>query len=251
MIKLITYTDDRMTISAHKLGISAAKMGADVVKIYRPEDLPETFIRRMAAVLAHERGAGFYCWKPWCVLDAIKDMTSSDVLVWSDAGSEWINPIKILVDQCLQQPDNLFFSNGWKHIEWCKMDLIHEVFPDYGYPGPAGDAITKVVNDAEQLQASHFLLRGTSRIKQFVQEWLELSMKPGMIDNESSKEANVPTFQEHRWDQSTLCCLQLLYGFKLHWFPSTTGFHLKPKHPDDNYPAMFIHHRKRNNEWPR
>lgn len=249
MIKLVTYTDERMTTSAHRLGISAAKQGADVVKIYRPDDLHPDFRKRMADVLRHERGAGFYCWKPWVVNDAIKDMTSSDVLVWSDAGTEWLNPIRLLVDKCLQSPDNLFFSNGWKHIEWCKMDLIKEIFPDYGDPTPMGDAVTEKLNKAPQVQASHFLMRGTTRMKKFVEEWLELSMKPGLIDNEPSVSPNVPTFAEHRWDQSTLCCLQILYGFKLHWFPSTTGFHLKPQHPDDDYPAMFLHHRKRNNEW--
>jgi hypothetical protein len=247
MIKLITYTDDRMTISANKLGISAAKFGADRVKIYTPDDLPDEFKKRMAPVLEQSRGAGFYCWKPWVVKHALEDMTSFDTLIWSDAGTEWIQPINLLIERGLQAEDNLFFSNGWPHVEWCKMDLLKRVFPEYG----VSDVVTADINSRKQLQASHFLLRATGKMKALVGEWLQATYEPGLIDNEPSILPNVPTFQEHRWDQSILCCLQIAYGLKLHWFPSTTGFHIKDQHPEDTYPAMFIHHRKRNDEWPR
>lgn len=250
MKKLITYTDHRMTISADKLAASALKYGFDQVRIYTPADLPDDFKEKMFDVLACERGAGFYCWKPWVVNDALKDMTSSDVLMWSDAGTEMIQPVSLLIDECLGSPDNLFFSNGWNHVDWCKMDLLRRFWPSYGMAGSLEvEHMTALVSAAKQVQASQFLMRGTTRMKRFTEEWLEVTLEPGMINNNPSILPNVLTFSEHRWDQSILCCLQIFYGFKLHWFPSTYGYHIKDVHPDDKYPAMFLHHRKRNNEW--
>lgn len=247
MVKLITYTDDRMTISAQNLRDSALIRGVDQVKIYTPDDLDPDFRETMKDVLSQERGAGFYCWKPYIVADAIKHMTASDILIWCDAGSDLVDNVYKLIEA--MPGDNLFFSNGWNHVDWCKMDLIKRVFPDYGDDSLKGDHITKLINEAKQLQASHFVIRCTSRMKGFIQAWLDITKEPGMIDNNPSVSENIVTFREHRWDQSILCCLQIMYGFKLHWFPSLTGFHIKDAHPEDKYPAMFNHHRKRNDEW--
>lgn len=248
MVKLVTYTDDRMTISAMKLRDSAYKYGVDEVRIYTPADLPDYFRDKMGHVLQHEKGAGFYCWKPWVVADAITHMEGHDILIWSDAGTEIIENVYQLIHA--MDNDNLFFDNGFKHIEWCKMDLIKRMFPEYGNTQhPGGPVITERVQSATQLQASQFLVRATVRMKRFMSEWLNISLENGMIDNEPSIFENVNTFAEHRWDQSILCCLQIMYGFRLHWFPTTTAHHIRDAHPDDHYPAIFNHHRKRNNEY--
>jgi hypothetical protein len=151
MVKLITYTDERMTISAQKLRESALVRGADEVKIYTPADLDDDFKETMKNVLQHERGAGLYCWKAYVVADAIKHMTASDVLVWCDAGTELIENIYRLIEG--MPGDNLFFSNGWNHVDWCKMDLIKRVFPDYGDKSLRGEHVTELINAAKQLQA--------------------------------------------------------------------------------------------------
>lgn len=246
-IYLATYADDRMTISADRLMISAQKMGVHSVLMGTPESLPEDFKKKMAPVLAADRGAGWYCWKPCVIAETMKLSKDGDIVVWSDAGSEFIQPIQYLI-QAMDE-DVLMFSNGWRHVEWCKMDLIKYCFPSYGTPQGGANGTDQLINSAKQVQASHIVFKVSAETRRFVDHWLDLAMRHHLVDNGPSAHDNVPTFQEHRWDQAILCCLQLMYGYKLHWFPSTTGYHIKDQHPGDNYPAMFLHHRKRNHEW--
>lgn len=248
MIKLITYTDDRMTISAEYLRQSALRFGADEVKIYTPADLPAEFKEKMKDVLAQERGAGYYCWKPLCCLDAISTMGPDNFLIWADAGTEIVAPLRHLTEA--MDDDILFFSNGFWHKEWCKMDLLAYCFPALAKP----DEITvgwdpALVMEAKQVQASHIVFKGVNNAIRLVAHWATLAEIPHLVDNSPSELPNVPTFAEHRWDQSILCCLQIMYGYKLHWFPTTTAYHIKSGYPGDHYPAIFNHHRKRNNEW--
>ena len=246
-IALVSYADERMTISAEKLMQSGMKFGFTSCEYFMPADLDEDFKQRMAPILAQDRGAGWYCWKPWAIKKVMDRLADGNIIMWSDAGSEFIQPIRHLVDA--MDEDILFFSNGCRHLDWCKMDLIKYCFPNYGLPGNLGGQITERLNNAKQVQASHVLFMVTENTRLFVAHWLDLAMRHHLVDNSPSAHDNVPTFAEHRWDQSILCCLQIMYGYKLHWFPSTTGFHIKDQHPEDHYPAMFLHHRKRNWEW--
>lgn len=260
MIKLVTFTDDRMTISATKCAQSAMKHGADSYSIWTMNDLSLEFRETMAEVLKHEKGAGFYCWKPYIVHREMCRLQDDDILVYCDAGNEWISDMRQAI--AAMDQDILFFSNGWRHADWCKMDCLHAILPDcndaigihqikVGSLKSSGDMLVgeMILLLWEQVQASTFFIRVTPATRRFIQEWYGWSLIPGMIDNEPSKLPNVPTFQEHRWDQSILCCLQIKYGYRLHWFPTTTAGHLKAGFANDKYPVLLWHHRKRNHEW--
>jgi|GEM_PF-2454265 len=246
-IHLTTFTDDRMTISANKCVQSAMQHGSTSYSIWTPRDLSDEFKETMANVLQHERGTGFYCWKPYIVHRTICKLADGDILVYCDAGNEWVGDMRQAIDAMDQ--DILFLSNGWRHMEWCKMDVIQAILPSWFYSLGANGNYNSELDEFPQVQASTFFIHVTPQTRKFVQEWYAWSLIPGMIDNEPSRLPNVPTFQEHRWDQSILCCLQIKYGYKLHWFPTTTAQHLKANFPNDKYPTLLLHHRKRNNEW--
>lgn len=242
MIKLVTFTDGRMTISANKCAQSAMQHGADGYSIWTQNDLSPEFRETMADVLKHERGAGFYCWKPYIVHREMCRLKDGDILVWCDAGNEWVGDMRQAIDAMDQ--DILFFSNGWNHADWCKMDCIAAILPEnyFDYRNPLNWRL-------KQVQASTFFVRVTSETRKLIQEWYAFSLIPGLIDNEPSRLENIPTFQEHRWDQSILGCLQIKYGYLLHWFPTTTAGHLRSGHEGDKYPVLLNHHRRRNDEW--
>lgn len=239
MIKLVTFTDNNMTTSANKCAESAMKHGADAYSIWTTNDLSPEFRETMAGVLKHALGAGYYCWKPYIVHREMCRLNDGDILVYCDAGNEWIADMRQAI--AAMDQDILFFSNGWRHFEWCKMDVLEAILPQAGRPYS--------ILEKSQVQASTFFIRVTPETRHLVQEWYAWSLIPGMIDNEPSRLPNVPTFREHRWDQSILCCLQIKYGYRLHWFPTTTATHLRAEFVNDKYPALLWHHRKRNHEW--
>lgn len=66
---------------------------------------------------------------------------------------------------------------------------------------------------------------------------------PGLIDDSPSKSPNYPTFADHRHDQAILSCVAYKYFIKGRWFPTTTNMH--QQQPGDSYPAVILHHRRR------
>lgn len=252
MIHLITFTDHRMTISAMKLMESAGKHGVDEVKIYDPSQLPETFIQMAMPTINVSKGAGLYIWKPFIIWDYMQECSDGEYLIYADAGQTLVNSVRPVIDGMDQ--DIMMFSNGWKHVEWCKMDVADAINHELTFESTMtkfGPIISYYGNypDHKQTQASLIFFKVTPESRNFVKEWMLWSLMPGFCDDSPSKLHNYPTFQETRWDQSILCCLQIKYGYRLHWFPTTTAHHIRDGFPKDHYPEISLHHRKRNEEW--
>jgi hypothetical protein len=244
MIALATFTDERMTISAERLKNSAVKHGCDYGVIYTQSDIPQLHKDLAAECYNEEKGAGLYVWKPYVCWDAISKLQDGDILIYADAGQEFVNDVNHIINA--MDEDIFFFSNGWNHVDWCKFDVMKAINMNH----IIGDASGLVgYKDLKQVQASLIFFKVNQTTRDFIKEWMLWSLMPGFCDNSPSKLPNVPTFQETRWDQSILCCLQIKYGYKLHWFPTTTAHHLHPDYPNDKYPAIVNHHRKRNNEY--
>jgi len=137
--------------------------------------------------------------------------------------------------------DIFFFGNNWNHVDWCKMDVIMAI--------NRGDVSIL----AKQVQASVIFFRNTQKVRDFVKEWLLYCQMPNFIDDSPSKLLNVFTFQEHRHDQAILTSLQIKHGYKLHWWPASYSdgqfaYDKIEQYQNDNYPVIFNHHRKRNDE---
>ena len=248
MIRLITFATEDYEISASRLKATALRYGADETIIYRPEHI-EVMFKQMILnpLLPNSRGHGWWIWKPYFIFKAMWGMKDGDLLVWSDAGAEFKDHISHVINA--MDEDIFFCSNGWQHSHWCKKEVVEEINGDEYYDNQ--DFSNNPPWDDEyftfkQVQASFIIFKVNDNTKKFVQEWYAWSIMPGMIDN-TPRGPQFPGFQEHRHDQAILTCLQIKYGYKLHWFPSSTGHHI-PRN-GDNYPEIIWHHRKKNNEW--
>ena len=242
MITLISYASDNMTISQERLVCSAYKYGVDNVISFGRKDIDENFYLTNKEILDAERGAGYWLWKPYIINKTINKLNEGDILIYSDAGIEIVEPIQYLIN-CMDE-NIWFFCNGWPHVQWSKADMNKAILGGIEEPMP-------VRNDCRysQVQASWIMFRVNDEIKRFVAEWLAWCQIPGFIDDSPSKETNHYTFTDNRHDQSVLTALQIKYGYKKHWWASTIWIPEKFRYPNDNYPAMFLHHRMRNEEY--
>lgn len=249
MIRGITYSNEEMTISAGKCLLSMSKNG---VNHYSSENLSAEFYEFNKEILDQKRGAGYWLWKPYIIYKAMIEMADNDLLIYSDAGVEFMQPVKYIIDR--MEEDIFFFTNGFPQVEWCKGDVLNNIL-GWGFKKTETDcgqhiSIDLSINEykeQKQVQASVIFFRVNQKTKDFVKEWLLYCQMPGFIDDSPSKFPNYPTFAEHRHDQAILTCLQIKHGYKLHWWPTQYSEHIRI--PGDNYPAMFNHHRKRNSEW--
>lgn len=237
MIRLITFSDSRMTQSKQVLCDSALHFGIDSIRGYGPEDLPPWLYHAHPYMNEQTKGFGWYAWKPWIVFNEIMQMNEGDLLIYADAGQTLIGDPRKIFDACSQ--DIILFSNGWTHAEWCKGDAAKTIL---GKNWISYYNWNHVQN--QQTQASLLFLRVTETSRKFIQEWFAWSLMPGLIDNSPSITPNYPTFAEHRWDQAILGCLAIKHRIKLEWFPTTMNMH--QQNDIVKYPAIVDHHRKRN-----
>ncbi len=236
MIALVSYASQNMVISQEKLIVSSLKFGAEKTFSYGERDIDPLFAAMNKKTLEAERGAGYWLWKPYVINKALHSgyLQEGDYLIYADAGVEIIRSLSYLTNA--MDEDILFFTNGFKQVEWCKGNVLSSILYSWA----------KYENE-KQVQASVIVMKITDNVKAFMAEWLAWSQIPGFIDD-TVVEGNYPTFAEHRHDQSILTCLQIKHGYKLHWWPTEYAEHIKAGY-DDKYPAIFNHHRKRNNEW--
>jgi len=255
MIYGITFASDNMAKSSWECRNSMLLNGIQEADIFGPSTLDDEFIQFNYETLNADRGAGFWVWKPYIIYRKMLSLQDNDFLIYSDAGIEFVNNVSHIIDK--MDEDIFFFTNGWPHVEWCKADVLKGVLGWEGYT----ETDTKCsfykeqrwienVKDIKQVQASVIFFRVNQKTKDFVKEWLLYCQMPGFIDDSPSKLPNYPTFAEHRHDQAILTCLQIKYGYKLHFWPTNYSEHIRhTAQPGDNYPTIFNHHRRRNAEY--
>lgn len=222
--------------------------------------------RTLDAVRAHpeifrqpedaRRAWGWWAWKPLIIKAELELLSEGSICIYSDAGVEFINNVNHIIDRMDQ--DIFLFGNQWEHAHWCKRDIVEEVWPITlrGRRIEAGDVTW---NDfGKQVQASVIFFRVNNKTRAFAKEWLDWCLFEGgrLIDDSPSRLPNHPEFQENRHDQAILTTMAYRDGIKLHWWPAVYNKGGSPEfvyergnYPDEGYPVLFSHHRKRNVDW--
>lgn len=198
------------------------------------------------------RGVGYWLWKPYLIEWETRKLADGDILIYADAGVEFINNVSCIIERMNQ--DIFLFGNNWEHAHWCKADIVQWVWPDY-----SEDKAPFWGRFGKQAQASVIFFRVSKRSRDFVAEWLHWCLFEGgrLIDDSPSRAPNHPEFQENRHDQAILTTLAYREGIKLHYWPAVYNrggspefvYEKLPEYVGDDYPVLFSHHRKRNHEW--
>lgn len=299
MIHLATFSDDQMSRSRALCIESALKHGVDhVAGPHYFDPALETrdgftlewlksqpIYEQMGVEWWTQRGVGYWLWKPYIIDRVLNKLSVGDVMVYADAGVEFIDNIRHIVDRMDQ--DVWLFGNNWEHAHWCKRDVIDAVWP---WPSLSHEQRIAAIERLEargdrkalarldslltseadipdptwgrfgkQAQASVILLRVSDYSRNFVAEWLRWCLFEGgrLIDDSPSRLPNHSEFREHRHDQAILTTLAYREGVKLHYWPAVYNrggspefvYEKLPEYAGDDYHALFSHHRKRNYEW--
>lgn len=238
MIKGLTFADYKMSTSAMRCRNSMLNNGVDECQIWCPNDIDIEFRRLNYEIFNQERGVGYWLWKPYIIYQTLLNAQDGDVIVYSDAGIEFIDNVNHIIGRMDQEV--FLFNNGWPQINWCKADVMWQI---------NRWVVFETFKDVNQAQASNIFIINSARSRRFVKEWLLWCQMPGLIDDSPSFTENHQHFAEHRHDQAILTALAIKHQYHLHWFPTTTAQHLRADNPGDTYPTLFLHHRQRNNDY--
>ena len=210
MTVFLTFGDASFERSLQRIEREAAASGFfDVVEIKRPRDLGRTFWRKHGRfVRGNRRGYGYWIWKPWLILEALRACRAGEMLVYADAGST-INAAarRRFDDYCGALEQSPLGVVGFQ------MGALQERRFTKGDAFEALDAWH--LRDTGQAIATMILWRACPGSIRLAEEWLALCETYALISDAPSAAPNDPTFIEHRHDQSLFSLLSKQHGATL------------------------------------
>lgn len=259
-IHLVTFSDASMSRSAELCVDSAMRHGCNIADMNSVWTLEQ--MTGFHKDWEHLRGVGYWHWKPVIILKAMEEREAGDIIIYSDAGVEFIDNVNYIIDRMDQ--DIFLFGNQYEHAHWCKRDIVDEIWPLRhveiinlrDHDGSNQRWVDGCwARFSKQAQASVIFFRVSDYTRKFVKEWLDWCLFEGgrLIDDSPSRTPNHPEFRENRHDQAILTTMAYRDGLKLHWWPAqyNDGAFEYPRgdYPDEGYPILVHHHRKRNADW--
>ncbi len=176
------------------------------------------------------RGFGWFCWKPFIILDALQRFCElGDIVMYTDADTFPITDFSMLYRECDRIGGAMLFAaNGCDNVNWCKQDCYIAMGNLEGYFGH------------KQHGVARFMLfqKGHWHVQQFLMEWLTYCLNPmATTFDRSVVGTDSPELIEHRTEQAIMTLLSYRYGHKLYREACQFG----GTQPEDQelYPQLF------------
>lgn len=240
MIVAINYADKSFQ-KAQILNLKTAKKwGADRTIAYGPEDIDQEFREKNQKILSATKGNGYYLWKPYFLLKAYQELGEDDYLIYTDAGSVFINQIQYLIDDMERENmDIMAFSLPADMLEkqYTKRDAFILMGCDEEY-----------YYNTTQTIGGYVILKKSPFVENFLKQDILYAQDERIITDEKNVmgKDNIPGFVAHRHDQSVFSLMCKKNGVKRFRDPSQYG--IIGKFTDDimeisHYPQIIESHR--------
>lgn len=208
-IVAITFGDKVFEKSVKRHGAELAATGVfDEVRMFGPQDLGDEFLKRHGEFLREsKRGYGYWLWKPFIILRALKELNDGDILVYGDAGNTVTGSpaaFREMVWDVVQSEEGVLASQCNRIGVYCKRDV-------YGRMGVNGDQY-RFFPIAE---AGRLILRRSPRTLGLVSAWYEGCLDYRNIDDSPSEAPEYPEYEEHRHDQAVFSIVFNRFGGEL------------------------------------
>lgn len=231
----VTFSGARYDSTTKKIVELAPILGIEKVHVYDDRWLIEKhpeFIEERKELFEHRRGDkpfsrgfGWFCWKPFIILDALSKADDNDIVLYTDADCVPIADLAPLFKGCICGGGIMLFAAcGFKQRHWCKRDCMALMGMD-----------TDEWRDKQAGCARFMLFQKSDRSIRFLKEWLYWAsqIKCNTFD-ESEILQEYPDLQQHRAEQAILTNLAHRYEIPLHREADDSGncclaAELKPK----------------------
>lgn len=226
---LLTYATHEYLPCQRKNKETALEHGFDHVVMCTPASLGTMFVAENYNILKENRGAGYWLWKPYLILEKLKVSEDNDTIMYCDSGAHFIKSVSSLLsitgDIVLFHfdpiPENC-------HAQQTKRDAF-------------------VLMDCEQYAYSYPIAHGafqiyrkTDRAIAFLEEYLSYCKDRRIISDDPNVmgKDNYPEFKAHRHDQSVLGLLAAKHGIQTYLDPSQYG----NKYRQEGLTGQIINH---------
>ncbi len=191
---LLSYSSGQYWLAQRALCMSGKTHGVDRCISLSRKDLVKTyFYSTHRKILDQARGGGYWLWKPYFILETLKQLQENDVLIYADAGIIFRKSIRPLVELTSGEQAVAIFYNDVIASHYTKRDVfvaLHCDEPSY--------------HNTPMIHAGLQVYRKTAKSIEFVQEVFDWCLRDRLITEEPNTLGlpNLPGFIEHRHDQS-------------------------------------------------
>jgi len=218
------------------------KGGFTHVTKYRFGDLGQDFTTKNNHILSQSRGAGYWLWKPYFILENLKKMNEGDILCYSDAAITFLGDMGEYFDECINDEKGivLFFNASQLNYQWTKRDCF--VLMEMDGMSPPGDP-TPCGPYARQANAAIQICRKTDFSISFYEEYLKLCEDERILTDipNTQGKPNYEGFRDHRHDQSILSLLRFKYKVRSREDICQWGREFRQPHEKE----LLDHHRRK------
>lgn len=162
-------------------------------------------------IINNKKGYGYWLWKPFLILESLKNLNYGDIIFYLDCGCELdndnINSLNCLIQNVIKH-EILYTSTHRMESYWTKKDLIHKLNIN------ADDSF--FLHNA-QIQAGALIIMKTANTVKLYEDIYNICCSDNYhyIDDTPSILPNNNPFYNHRHDQSILSLMIKLYKKKL------------------------------------
>lgn len=240
MIIAANYADKKFRRAQRLNSQTAKQWGADRVLEYTDKDIDPEFRAANKAILDNPKGGGYYLWKPYVFYKAYQELSEGDYLIYTDAGSVYVDEIQKLID-CMEreQVNIMIFCLENERLE--RRHTKRDAFILTGCDAPR-------FADTPQSIGGYMVCKKSRDVEEFFKEVLRYAQDIRIIsDNPNTLgKDNYPDFESHRHDQSVISLISKKRGIKRFRDPSQYGIinHYPPDvEKRSTYPQIIDSHR--------
>jgi hypothetical protein len=217
MIIAANYADKKFRRAQRLNSKTARQFGADKVIEYGPEDIDRDFYEKNKEILSNPRGGGYYLWKPYFYRKAYDELGDGDYLIYTDAGSIYVNDIHYLIDCMEREKVNIMvFSLQNEMIErkYNKRDTLILTGCD-----------SPLYTDTPQSIGGYMIYKKSPEVKAFFDEVLKYAQDIRCISDNPNVlgQSNYDDFVSHRHDQAIISLISKKHNIKRFRDPSQFG----------------------------
>lgn len=236
---LISYGNKPYYGSLNLLGKSAIEVGkVDQFQRFTREWLEGTeFYSKNRYILDQPRGNGYWIWKPFIILEMMKELEEGDIVLYSDAAVEVISDLTDIFNLASEKK-RILFQIGGGHLN--KTFTKRDTFVLMGLD-------EKKYWDSVMITASYHLWEKNEENISFLKQY-QLYLRDPRIVTDDPNMCGIPNilgFRDHRHDQSVLSLMAVRDNIERFRDPCQYGNEEQSLYSNSNYNQLFNHHRKK------
>lgn len=189
--------------------------GFNKFRFYSPDDLESDFYQKHQFHFAHKRGYGYFVWKFYLILKALREINENDFLFYLDAGAIFLKSPNSLISTMRDYDlDYAGFGLPLLEVNWNKKELFNHMKLDF-----------KKYCMRNQLLANALPMFKTKKTINFFENCYELASNYNLINDNFDRDIQNPNFIDHRHDQAIFSLSYHKEKLKILKDPSQFGEH--------------------------